>query len=244
MDKILSGVIHFHEQMASGLRPSFYRLATEGQHPRALFITCADSRVNPNLITSTEPGDLFIIRNIGNLVPPYEDVKNGGDTSVAAAIRYTLDVLGVKNVILCGHSQCGAMKSVVEQQQLPEDDPLHRWLKYADKTLEWGAGEGPLEENEVSRYDSVARRNVLQQLNNLRGYPGVQERIAEGELHLHGWYHVIETAEVQVFHPGRNRFVTIDTETANEIMYLRQLFTDSPNIGMGLTAAQGARHNP
>ena len=240
MDTILNGVIHFHEKMASELRPAFYRLATEGQHPRALFITCADSRVNPNLITNTEPGDLFIIRNIGNLIPPYDEIEHGGgDVSVAAAIRYTLDVLDVKNVILCGHSQCGAMKAVVEQERFPSNDPLHRWLKYADPTLDWKDGEGPFEGAEVSRYDSVARRNVLQQLNHLRGYPGVQERLERGELRLHGWYHVIETAEVEVFHPGRNRFVKIDPSTVDELRFLTQLFAASPKIGVELLTAQG-----
>jgi len=240
MDKILGGVVRFHETMASEMRPAFYRLATEGQHPRALFITCADSRVNPNLITSTDPGDLFIIRNIGNLVPPYPEVAAGGaDVSVAAALRYTLDVLDVKNVILCGHSQCGAMKAVVEQEKLPADDPLYRWLRNAAPTLEWAAGEGPLESPEASLYDSVARRNVLQQLSHLRGYPGVEERLERGELHLHGWYHVIETAEVEVFHPGRNRFVRIDAETVDELHFLSQVFRATPQVGVELLSAQG-----
>jgi carbonic anhydrase len=224
MEKILSGVIRFHEKMAEEMRPAFFRLVREGQHPRALFITCADSRIVPDLLTSTDPGDLFLIRNIGNLVPPYAAVLDGSaDTSIAAAVEYSLNVLGVKNIIVCGHSDCGAMKAALNRHALPEGTPLWRWLQHAEITVAHQDEIAMLHDAEQP-HDRLAQINVLQQLNNLREYPDVQTRLEAGELHLYGWFLSIENAEVRMFHPGRNRFVRVDPQSVEEIRFLRQVF--------------------
>lgn len=242
MEKILNGVVRFHENMANEMRPSFFKLVQDGQNPRALFITCADSRIIPNLVTDTEPGDLFVIRNIGNLIPSYTDILAGGaDTSVAAAVDYSITVLGIKNIIVCGHSDCGAMKAILKiankTQVLPDEAPLKHWLRHVEQSVEQYQCAPVLEGEEHKPHDQLAQINAIIQMNRLRAYPEVQKRLETGEINIHALYLSIENAEVQVFHPGRNRFVRIDPQTIEEVMFLRQLFQQSPQIEQQLQHA-------
>lgn len=234
MEKILAGVVQFHETLHPNELPEFARLVQEGQTPRALFITCADSRIVPNAITNTGPGDLFLIRNIGNIVPPYATLTQGmGDTSVAAALEYSLNVLNIRNIILCGHSDCGAIQAVRRFQDLPEESQLRHWIKNAEAAL-GELMEGRVLDPTIPASNQLAQLNVLAQLEHLKQYPVVREKLETGDVILHGWYLEIETATVKVFHPGRNRFVRIDTEVVEELRFLDRVFEQTPSVRFNL----------
>lgn len=243
MDKILDGVIEFHESITKKERPKFAKLVEEGQSPRALFITCADSRIVPNEITHTDYGDLFLIRNIGNLIPPYKAVQNGhADTSVAAAIEYSLNNLGIRNIIVCGHSDCGAMKAVTNYKSLPEDSPLRAWMSSAEEALR-NLTEGEILDDSLSAINQLAQLNVLVQIEHLKQYPIVREKLEAGELDLHGFFIKIEDAEVQVYHPGRNRFVKIDHEAVQELKFIRTMLDRTPELRLNLHDAEVFTHS-
>lgn len=194
MRKLSQGVREFQTKYFSNQRQMFEELS-HGQHPRILFITCCDSRVDPNLITQTEPGELFIVRNIGNIVPPYGST-NGGE---GAAIEYAIQALDIKDIIVCGHSHCGAMKGLLQLGSLAEDMPLvYDWLKYAEGTrllLKHNYKESEGED----LLNAAIEENVLTQLENLRSYPIIHSKIYSGQLNLHAWVYKIETGEIFVY---------------------------------------------
>ncbi|MEU4446884.1 SulP family inorganic anion transporter [Actinosynnema sp. NPDC050801] len=192
-DPMIRGMREFERTTAPLVRPFLAELASRGQRPRQLFITCADSRVVPNLITTSGPGDLFCVRNIGNLVPP------DGDDSVGAAIEYAVEVLAVETIAVCGHSDCGAMKAVVQGSTRPGTQ-LHRWLKAAEPSLiRFHAGE-----SDLPAVERLAVANVAQQLDNLLAYPSVREAVATGSLRLVGMYFDISAARVYLVDPERD----------------------------------------
>lgn len=203
MQKLVQGLHQFLSHQFSSQRELFERLAT-GQSPDALFITCSDSRINPNLITQTDPGELFILRNAGNIVPPYGEA-NGGE---AATIEYAINALKVKDIIICGHSHCGAMKGLINTEALLELPATAAWLRHAEAT--WNilidkyrdrTGEALLE--------ATVEENVLVQLENLRTHPSVQAAIDAGKLKLHGWVYTIETGTVFAYDPKEEQFLTV-----------------------------------
>ncbi|MEO6089992.1 MAG: SulP family inorganic anion transporter [Umezawaea sp.] len=195
-DPMILGMHEFERNSAPLVRPFLADLAAHGQRPRQLFITCADSRVVPNLITSSGPGDLFCVRNIGNLVP-----VGGTDDSMGAAIEYAVDVLGVSTIAVCGHSHCGAMDAVVNGSARP-GTALSSWLRHADPSLirfhePNGAADLPVVER-------LSVTNVAQQLDNLLSYPSVRAAINTGALRLVGMYFDISAARVYLVDPDRN----------------------------------------
>ncbi|MEV6715519.1 SulP family inorganic anion transporter [Lentzea sp. NPDC051208] len=198
-DPMLRGMHEFERRSAPLVRPFLHELAMRGQRPQQLFITCADSRVVPNLITTSGPGDLFCVRNIGNLVP----MSSAGDKSVGAAIEYAVEVLNVSTIVVCGHSDCGAMKALVNGSA-PRGSHLHSWLRNAEPSLiRFHAPTAPgCAELPVADRLSVA--NVAQQLDNLLGYPSVREAIVAGTLTLKGLYFDISNARVYLVDPDRN----------------------------------------
>lgn len=198
MRKLLKGVHEFQNTYFSSHREMFEQLSL-GQHPRILFITCCDSRIDPNLITQTEPGELFIIRNIGNVVPPY-----GATTGAeGAAIEYAIQELGVKNIIVCGHSHCGAMKGLLQRGNLAEDMPLvYDWLKYAEATRRIIKEHYQGYEGE-ELLNATIEENVLTQIENLRSYPAVHSKLYSGQLSIHAWVYKIESGGVFVYSTER-----------------------------------------
>ncbi|GAA1270835.1 bifunctional SulP family inorganic anion transporter/carbonic anhydrase [Saccharothrix xinjiangensis] len=191
-DPMIRGMHEFERTTAPLVRPFLAELAAQGQRPRQLFITCADSRVVPNLITTSGPGDLFCVRNIGNLVPP------GGDHSVGAAIEYAVEVLAVETVAVCGHSDCGAMKALVNGSARPGSQ-LHEWLRAAEPSLiRFHAAE-----SDLPVLEHLAVANIAQQLDNLMTYPSVREAVAAGALRLVGMYFDISEARVYLVDPTR-----------------------------------------
>ena len=207
MQKLIQGIHDFQANLFSSQREMFERLA-DGQHPQALFITCSDSRIDPNLITQTEPGELFIIRNAGNLVPPF-GAANGGE---AATIEFAIVGLGIQDIILCGHSYCGAMKGLLQPESLAKLPTMAAWLSHAEATR-WVARQRYADRSEADLLNITIQENVLVQLENLRTHPAVAVAVANGKLKLHGWVYKFETGQVFAYTPQEGQFVPL-TKTA------------------------------
>jgi carbonic anhydrase len=184
--QLVEGLRRFRRESFPRFREHYQRLVEQGQRPSTLFLGCADSRVVPDLLTSALPGELFVIRNVGNLVPPFE--TDSGFHGTSAGIEFATLVLGVKDVIVCGHSHCGAIRSLFAP--LRGDAPhLARWLELArPAALEAEPSEAVLRRTEM--------RSVVLQLEHLLSFPMLRERVENGALCLHGWYYVIEEGRV------------------------------------------------
>ncbi|MCA8949625.1 MAG: carbonic anhydrase [Planctomycetes bacterium] len=203
MNKIAAGVIKFQTEEFPKRRELFATLA-QGQSPEALFIGCSDSRVDPNLITQTEPGELFICRNAGNIVPPHTNHTG----SMTASIEFAIGALGIGHVIVCGHSHCGAMKGATEPEKLHGLPHVREWLSYvraASLTVE-EAGAGLSEEE---RLDMLIRQNVVLQMRHLETHPYVAARLNTGKLQIHGWVYDIEHGGVTVYDDASGGFVPV-----------------------------------
>jgi len=208
MEKLLSGIHRFRTQYWSENKKLFRRLAEHGQSPEALFITCCDSRVIPTVITHGAPGDLFIVKNMGNFVPPYSETVLDG-TGVAAAVEYAVEHLRVRDIIVCGHSDCGAMNALYKDRKAFAESPhITEWLKHGDGTLTVVADNYP-EKSKEERLAITSEENVLVQMENLRTYPVVQRAAREGRLHVHAWFFEIGTAEVYSYNPERGQYEPI-----------------------------------
>lgn len=203
MQKLIQGIHEFREQDFRPLQGLFEELA-KGQNPETLFITCSDSRIDPNLLTRSKPGDLFILRNAGNIVPPHGAV-NGGE---AATIEFAVAALGVKDIIICGHSHCGAMKGLLQPELVASLPSVSSWLTHAESTRRivrenYAQLDGDL------LVTATVEENVLVQLENLRTLPSVASRLVRGDLHLHGWVYKIETGEVFAYDTKGGQFVPL-----------------------------------
>jgi carbonic anhydrase len=202
MKKLIKGLREFQAGYFNAYHELFEQLA-HGQKPRVLFIACSDSRVDPNLITQAQVGELFVIRNAGNMIPPF-GATNGGE---GASLEYAVHALGIEQIIVCGHSHCGAMKGLLQLGKLEEEMPLvYDWLKHAEATRRL------IKENYSDRtgeelIETAIAENVLTQLENLRTYPVIRSKIHQGKMSLHGWVYEIETGEVLVYDPGKHEFV-------------------------------------
>ncbi|MCU0245095.1 MAG: carbonic anhydrase [Bryobacter sp.] len=198
MVQLAEGVRIFKERVFPKRREFFARLARQ-QNPEVLFITCADSRVVPSLITHTNPGELFVERNPGNIVPVYSEESVG----VSASIEYAVAVLGVKHIIVCGHSDCGAVKGILHPEKLTP--AVARWLEYGTPALREVEERFP-HHTEEQKLRRLTDWNVITQMGHLQGHPSVRERLAAGELEIHGWVYEIGTGEVYALHPVSNEF--------------------------------------
>ena len=205
MDRILKGLSRFQKSVFPKQRDLFQKLAL-GQRPDALFITCADSRIDPCLLTQTKPGQLFICRVIGNIIPPYPDAIGG----VSATIEYAVAVLGVPDVIVCGHTDCGVMKGVLSPEALEPLPSVSAWLNYAQPARRAVAHLKQVQTDEEHLL-AVAERNVVQQLGNLRTHPTVAERLDQGDLNLHGWVYDLGEGIVTHYDSNQDAFVALET---------------------------------
>lgn len=205
MLQLVNGVHHFQQEVFRDHKSLFENLA-EGQSPAALFITCSDSRICPQLMTQSKPGELFILRVAGNIVPCYGAV-HGGE---AATIEYAVSVLGVRDIIVCGHSFCGAMSALVDGTNLDRLPAIKAQLQHAEATRRI------MQENYADITDPAMllsltiRENVLVQLESLRTHPCVAAALSRNEVSLHGWIYQFETGMVKSYAPELNQFVPID----------------------------------
>ncbi|MFW6641119.1 SulP family inorganic anion transporter [Nocardiopsis algeriensis] len=206
---LAAGAREYHASTAGRMRSLMSRLS-HGQSPTALFITCADSRVVPNLITASGPGDLFTVRNVGNLVPPPD---SRDDDSVGAAVEYAVAVLGVPSIVVCGHSHCGAMKALLEKAHLEpgEADTSHmrRWLAHAAPSLARAGEEVSAALPSPEALRRLSQANVVQQIAHLARHPVVRERLESGQLELTGMYYDLATAQVHLFDSGTGEFTPV-----------------------------------
>jgi carbonic anhydrase len=213
MKKLIEGLLDFRKNVLPERRELFAKLAL-GQSPDALFVTCSDSRVAPNWFASTNPGDLFVVRNIGNLVPPY---KEASDNSVSAAIDFALGNLTVSDIVVCGHSSCGAMHALHRGLDSLTSTSLRRWLSPTASSLKHSeprlAGDSSLPPE-----DQLSQASVLQQLENLTTYPLVRERMKSAGLRLHGWWFNIAEGGVYIYREESRRFALIDDELAQSLI--------------------------
>ena len=206
MQKLVQGIHHFQKTYFSSERKLFERLA-EGQNPEALFITCSDSRISTDLLTQTGPGDLFVLRNAGNIIPAY----SGSDSGAAATVEFAVGGLGVKDIVVCGHSHCGAMKGLLKPETLQDMPAMAQWLSHAESTRRI------LKHNyqgldEVALLKAAVEENVLVQIENLRTHPSVAAKLAIGALHVHAWVYQIETGEVFTYDAEEGQYVPLSEE--------------------------------
>lgn len=204
MQKLMDGIVQFRKEDFEEHRELFKNLGTE-QKPHTLFITCSDSRLDPNMITNTLPGELFTIRNIANLVPPYRETSEFVATT--AAIEYAVVFLEVENIIVCGHSNCGGCNACLKPPEYLETVPhTKKWLELAhpvrDHVLR-NMGENDPEAMEWM----MEQENIVEQLKHLLTYPYIKERVEAGQLTLSGWYYIIETGEIFMYESREAGFI-------------------------------------
>lgn len=208
MRRIIEGCLHFQRYIYPKQRELFQKLGS-GQKPHALFITCADSRVNPALITQTEPGEVFVVRNVGNIVPPHGETTGG----VSSAIEFAVIALEVNDIVVFGHSDCGAMKALIHPENLEKMPTVATWLHHAE------CARHVVQENyppmdETAQLRALTEENILAQMEHLKTHPSVAARRRRGTLGLHGWFYDIRTGEIRIYDGNARRFVILDEETA------------------------------
>ncbi len=214
MKRLLEGYARFSADVFPKQARLFQDLA-HGQRPSTLFITCSDSRVVPDMILQSNPGDLFICRNAGNIVPSYGEIHGG----VSATIEYAVMAVGVENIIVCGHSDCGAMKAVLSGKKHEHMPTVDSWLQNAHsarQVLESQSGihvEGNAPQNQAELLRALTRANVVGQLQHLRTHPSVAAGLNRGKLNIYGWVYEIHTGKIQNFNSHQGRFFDLTGHT-------------------------------
>lgn len=214
MPRFADGVVLFQNEVFPAKKELFKKLSL-GQSPEALFIACSDSRVETAMITQTNPGDLFICRNAGNIVPPH--TTHTGSTT--AAIEFAVASLNVPHIVICGHTECGAMKGAMNPEDLSELPHFREWLNYSkaaiDIVKQTGGGK-----SDADQMQMLMEQNVILQLQHLKTHPVVAVRLAKGDLKLHGWVYNIKTGEVRAYDDSLNKFVPVNEHYDEEFSRL------------------------
>lgn len=210
---LLNGATSFQKEVFKRKKETFIDLVKNGQHPKALFVGCSDSRIVPNLITQSKPGDLFVYRNVGNFVPPFNPKALFHGT--AAAIEYAVSHLKVSDVIICGHSHCGAIKGVYKRDKLDENSMAHlkKWLELGERA------KSIVENMDKKQHFSFEEKlehteqiSVVFSMQNILTYPRVAKKVQDGILSIRGWYYKIETGEILYYDDDENEFLPISGE--------------------------------
>lgn len=233
VNELIGRVFRFEKTIFPASSELFAKLATHGQEPKALMVSCADSRIVPEQIMQAQPGDLFVCRNAGNIVPPYATM-NGG---VSSTVEYAVVALGVRDIIVCGHSDCGAMKALSNPQGLEAMPNVAAWLRH-----------GAAAEHVVStcqphlgadeRVRAIALENVLAQLNHLRTHPAVAAAMARGEMALHGWFVDIGAGQVLGLDGETGAFVPLREDRELPVAFRARARTSGQNTTEFAEAAE------
>lgn len=202
MKEIIEGFLKFQEN-AFPERVKLFKSLANQQSPRALFISCSDSRLVPELVTQREPGDLFVIRNAGNIVPSYGPEPGG----VSASVEYAVAALQVNDIVICGHSDCGAMTAVATCKCLDHMPAVSSWLRYADSARV--VNEARQHPDQSAKIAAMVRENVIAQLANIQTHPSVRLALEEGRITLHGWIYDIESGRIDAFDGTTGAFVSL-----------------------------------
>ena len=207
LNRLKEGVLQFQREVYPAKQDEYEFAANNPQKPHTLVITCADSRIDPENLTQSGPGEIFVTRNIGNMVPPYGEMLGG----VSAVIEYAVDALKVKHVVICGHTDCGAMKGVLAAPGSLDSMPtVKSWLRNADAAKRVA---GTLDGGEPT-LKTMTEQNVLSQLQHLRTHPSVAGAMARGELSLSGWVYDIAKGDVRIFDEAGNTFASLREQSA------------------------------
>ncbi len=211
MPRFAAGVVRFQNDVYPQKKDLFEKLSL-GQSPEALFITCSDSRIETAMITQTAPGELFICRNAGNIVPPHTNHTGG----MTASIEFAVAALKVPHIVICGHTECGAMKGAMNPEGLDALPHVKEWLSFSKAAVDIvnELGEG---ESESERMDMLLEQNVILQLQHLKTHPTVATRIAKGDLTLHGWVYDIKTGGVNAYDETQSKFAPVNVRYAAEV---------------------------
>jgi carbonic anhydrase len=210
MPSFAHGVLRFQDEIFPAKKALFEHLSL-GQTPEALFFTCSDSRIETAMITQTAPGQLFVCRNAGNIVPPHSNQTG----AMTASLEYAVAVLKVPHIVVCGHTECGAMKGAMNPDSLDGLQHVREWLSYSRAAVEI-ANEIGSELDDAGRMQLVTEHNVILQLQHLRTHPSVAARLARGDLELHGWVYDIRTGQVSAYDEGSRKFVPVAERYAVE----------------------------
>ena len=202
MEKLLAGLKKFQTEVYPQHQKKFEALA-QSQDPDVLFITCSDSRIDPNLITQSEPGELFICRNAGNIIPPHSH-ETGGMT---ASIEYAVSVLKVRHIIICGHSSCGAMKAAMRPLSVKRLPHVKVWLDHCRAAKE--AVQQQYDHLGDEHLDEVTKQNIILQMNHLKTHPAVFSKLHTHDIQVHGWMYDIKTGNVEIYDEKQTRFITV-----------------------------------
>lgn len=211
MPSFAAGVVRFQNEVYPQKKDLFEKLS-KGQSPEALFITCSDSRIETAMITQTDPGELFICRNAGNIVPPHV-MHTGGMT---ASIEFAVSALKVPHIVVCGHTECGAMKGAMNPEGLDALPHVKEWLGYSKAAVDIVDELAP-DGNEDERMKLLLEQNVILQLQHLKTHPSVARRLARGDLNLHGWVYDIKTGDVSAYDEAEKAFVPVENRYAAEV---------------------------
>lgn len=215
MRKLVEGIVKFRREARPEYRAQFAHLALD-QTPDTFFVACSDSRVVPNTFASTDPGDLFVLRNPGNIVPPEDPSAVPAAAGSAAAVEFAVRRLGVTDVVVCGHSDCGAMKAMSQGTE-EGPGPLGAWLRAAGGSLR-ELERRPALAPDLPPHDRLAQAHALVQLEHLKTHGAVREGLAAGRLRLHAWFFDLDGADVHAWEPELGRFVLIDEDEAARIL--------------------------
>jgi len=225
MNELIGRVLRFQKEVYPPKSELYGRLASRGQSPKALMISCADSRIVPEQVMQAEPGDLFVCRNAGNIVPPFAQA-NGGVTST---VEYAVEALGIRDIIVCGHSDCGAMKAVAEPSMVKDMPNVAAWLRHSDAASRVVRDAYPdLDRADLVR--TISLENVVAQLAHLRTHPSVAAGIARGEIALHGWFVDIAAGQVLGLDGETGQFVVLEEggEIPVALKAVRRLAAEAP----------------
>jgi len=203
-ERLLDGFRRFQRDFYPKRRDEYQKLVRKGQEPHTLFITCADSRIDPELITQSGPGEIFVSRNIGNLVPSYGDISG----SVSAIIEYAVSALKVNHVVVCGHTDCGAMIGLLHPEKVAGLPMVTSWLHNGDAAMSIVRTRNTATD-EHSALEELIQENVLLQLHHLRTHPAVAGRVAQGSLALSGWVYDIARGAVAIYDEALRKFLPV-----------------------------------
>lgn len=202
LEQLKAGVRRFQTKIYPEQAEMYRRAVAEPQKPHTLFVACADSRIDPELITQSKPGELFVLRNIGNLIPAYGEMMGG----VSAVVEYAVSLLQVRHVVVCGHADCGAMKGLLAPDSVTSMPAVQNWLKNATAAMSIAEALGAKNEAPAALMRCVTEQNVLLQIQHLRTHPSVAAAMARGELTISGWVYEIGTGEVRICEDGTKDF--------------------------------------
>ncbi|MBV9502757.1 MAG: carbonic anhydrase [Acidobacteriaceae bacterium] len=204
-NRLLIGLHNFQTKVYPEKQADYQRLVREGQSPDTLFITCADSRVDPELLTQSGPGEIFVSRNIGNLIPAYGELLGG----ISALLEYAVAALRVHQVVVCGHTDCGAMKALIHPEKVESMPTVKRWLRNAEAALSTVRARATAAD-ETDLVEQLIEENVLLQMNHLRTHPAITGRLAQKSLAIFGWVYDIAHGQVRIFDEQQHKFLTFD----------------------------------